>query len=109
MKCRYHPGIEMIEEKQVTPFFAALAGEDDTRRRTRRALHCPVPGCPAVAIDYDADLRLPNLCRVCRTVKVLTPGALCPGCGKNYRDTQRARIAKMNEARRAGVLHQKHA
>lgn len=111
MRCRFHVGVDLVETIGRTPFYAPATGDDEKeeKRRQRKTLHCPVLQCPVVAIDYDEALKLPSLCRVCHAVKVTTPGALCPGCAKIYRETQAALIAKMNKARRAGTFHQKHA
>lgn len=102
MKCRLHVGVEMVGTVQTAPALEAVGqvGEGDHSKRT--ALHCPVPGCYCVAIEYEEELKLSTFCRKCRKVKVAHVSGLCRGCASEYRR------ANPDSRTRARALHAQH-
>jgi len=86
--CKFHVGREMVPLLERVPAFVASAEEGygaNRQQRERTILHCDVPGCNVVASWYDAELKTPKLCSVCKKVSLIYSRSICSGCAREYR------------------------
>ena len=89
MHCKFHVSVELVPKSEHVPSFVNTGSDEgvDRRVRERVVFHCPVSGCPIVAVDYDPDKQTPKLCRICRKKTAATTSSMCAECGRTYRAT----------------------
>lgn len=96
MKCQYHLRVLEPSQPSPIPFDSDLAGT------VRTTLRCPIPGCPTVGIEYDAERTQPNRCKCGRSLGERAD-SLCHYCSSlTYRRAKaamRVRIARDARAR----------